>query len=99
MKLTQDDLDMRVLMRRAEFQRFLLHVCKSAGIWIPTAGAEQTLAYREGQRSLGLELIRHAARGLPRGTTEQVLAIVLAESTPKETDDEADPQDDPDERR
>ena len=81
---------MRVLVQRADFRRFLLQITRQAGIWIPTVGAEQSLPYREGQRSLGLEILRHAACGLPRGTTEQMLAIVLAEATPKETENATD---------
>lgn len=87
-------------MQRGDFRRFLLRVALDAGIWIPTAGAEQTLHYREGRRSLGLDILRHAARGLPRGTTEQVLAIVIGESIPKETDHASDdPEFDDDQRR
>lgn len=92
-RISQDELDMRVLVHRADFRRFLLHVSRAAGIWIPTSGADQSLPFREGQRSLGLEILRHAACGLPRGgTPEQMLSVVLSESTPKETTDA--PEDD-----
>jgi hypothetical protein len=95
MKPTQDDMDMRLLVHRAEFRRFLLRVAKDAGIWIPTAGAEHTLHYREGQRSLGLDILRKAAAGLPQRDAgiEQVLALILAESTPKETSNASDDPD------
>lgn len=86
------DLDAQVLMRSQPFRKFLLHIARQAGIWIPTAGAEQSLLFREGQRSLGLDIIRQAARGLPRGTIEQVLVLVLSEANPKETDDERIPE-------
>lgn len=85
-RISQEELDMRVLAQRADFRRFLLHVTRIAGIWIPTSGADTSLPFREGQRSLGLEILRHAACGLPRGgTPEQMLAAILAEATPKET--------------
>lgn len=88
-RVSQADLDAKLLFAQPAFRRFLLQVCKDAGIWIPTAGAtDAALHQREGRRSLGLDTIRQAARGLPRGTIEQVLALVLSEATPKETDNE-----------
>lgn len=88
--MTQFDLDLKQLCAQAPFRRFLLHVLRQAGIFTPTAGASETLPFREGQRSLGLEILREASRGLPRGTsTEQMIALVLAsEANPKETEDE-----------
>lgn len=42
----------------------------------------------EGRRSLGLDILTEAAAGVPRATNvEHVLAVILTESTPKETDD------------
>ncbi|NIJ18470.1 hypothetical protein FHS95_000139 [Sphingomonas naasensis] len=97
-RASQHELDMRVLMASAPFRRFLLRLANAAGIWIPTAGAEQTLLSREGRRSLGLDILREAAAGLPRGATiEHVLVAILSEATPKETPD-ADPQDESVER-
>ena len=93
------DPDMMVLMATPAFRRFLLNIGKASGIWLPTAGAEQSLLYREGQRSLGLEIYRQAARGLSRGSVEQVLAIVLSESTPKETPNDPDQDSESVERR
>ncbi|WP_197018403.1 hypothetical protein [Sphingomonas sp. URHD0057] len=66
-----------------------------SGIFTPTAGASETLQAREGRRSLGLEIILEASRGLPRGAgTEQMFALLLAsEANPKETpDEEPDPE-------
>lgn len=83
------DLDSRHLMAQPAFRRYLLHIYAAAGISIPANGADTALlSYREGQRSLGLELIRHAARGLPRRSIEQVLVTVLSEATPQETEDD-----------
>lgn len=87
MKPNQLDLDMRQLLATPAFRRFLLQMYRDAGIGIPANGADATLlAYREARRSLGLDIFRQAARGLPRGTIEQVLVLVLSETTPKETD-------------
>lgn len=99
MRATQDELDMRVLLGNAAFRRFLLHIGNDAGIWFPTAGADHTLQYREGRRSLGLEIFGRAAVGLrqPAGA-EHVLALVLTESTPLETT-HADPEQDDSELR
>lgn len=84
------ELEMRALAMHKGFRLFLLHVARTAGIFTPTAGAEQSLPYREGQRSLGLDIIRLAARGLPRGgSVEQMLSLcITSETTPQETDDE-----------
>lgn len=89
MAATQLDLDLKALIAQPPFRRWLLHVARTAGIFTPTAGAEQTLQTREGRRSLGLEIIQEASRGLPRGaSSEQMLALLLTEATPKETEDE-----------
>lgn len=88
MRHNQLDLDMRQLLATPAFRRFLLQMYRDAGIGIPANGADATLlAYREARRSLGLDIFRQAARGLPRGTIEQVLVLVLSEANPKETDD------------
>lgn len=99
-RLTPEELDMRVLMANAAFRRFLLQIGSMSGIWIPTAGAEQFLPYREGQRSLGLEIFRKAAAGLPQRDAgpEHVLAAIHSDTTPQETDD-AEPQDESELRR
>ena len=88
--MTQLELDLKQLCAQAPFRRFLLQIVRMSGITTPTAGAGETLPYREGQRSLGLEILREAARGLPRrATAEQMLALVLAsEANLKETDDD-----------
>lgn len=88
--MTPLELDLKQLCAQAPFRRFLLHVVRSAGIFNPTAGASDTLPFREGQRSLGLDILSLASRGLPRGTsTEQMIALVLAsEANPEETEDD-----------
>lgn len=90
MKPNQLDLDLKQLCAQPPFRRWLLHVAKTAGIFTPTSGAIELLPYREGQRSLGLEILREASRGLPRGpgTAEQVLSLLLREANPEETDDD-----------
>lgn len=93
-RASQEELDLKLLIRNPAFQRFLLQIATASGIWIPTAGAEQSLPYREGQRSLGLEILRKAAVGLRRDAdVTDVLALILAKSTPLETADEI-PEDD-----
>lgn len=99
MKPDQLDLDLKQLLCTAPFRRWLLHVVKLAGIFTPTAGVSETLQFREGQRSLGLDLIREALRGLPRGTSiEQLIAMLASEPTPQETADD-DRESESDERR
>ena len=86
------ELEIKELCAQPRFRRFLLRIVRNAGILSPTAGASETLQFREGQRSLGLDILRDASRGLPRGTSlEQILALVLAsEAEPRETRDDAD---------
>jgi hypothetical protein len=95
--MTQLDLDLKLLCAQPPFRRFLLHVARTAGIFTPTAGAVETLQFREAQRSLGLDILRTAARGLPRGAPiEKMIALILAsEANLKETEDD---ESDPDER-
>jgi hypothetical protein len=88
--VSQLDLDLKELCAQPRFRRFLLRIVEVSGIFSPTSGASDTLPYREGQRSLGLEILREAMRGMPRGTTiPQLIALLASESTPKETDDES----------
>lgn len=95
MKPNQFELDLKALCAQPPFRRFLLHVTRLASIHAPTAGASEHLPYREGQRSLGLEILREAARGfLPRKVSvEQLIGIIASEATPEETeDDTAEPE-------
>jgi len=85
---SQHDLDMKVLIASQPFRRFLLQIAKDAGIWIPTSGADHSLPYREGHRSLGLEILRKAAAGTRGGTIEHVLALILSEANPQEAQHE-----------
>lgn len=80
------ELDMALLMRNPAFRRFLLRICSHAGIWRSTTGADQAL-HMEGRRSLGLDILIEAARGVPGATgVEHVLALILADSIPQETE-------------
>lgn len=89
--MNQLDLDLQQLFAQPPYRRFLLQIVRLSGITIPTAGAGTDPHFREGQRSLGLEILRLAARGSPRrATAEQMLSLVLASETiPEETDNEA----------
>jgi len=93
------ELDAKVLCARPEFRKFLSRVANLAGIFPPADGADPYLiAKRDGRRSLGLEIIREAARGLPRGTSiEQMLLLSLSETHPQETPDATDAQPESDE--
>jgi hypothetical protein len=89
MKPNQLELDLRQLYAQPAFRRWLLHVARLAGIFTPTAGAGESLPFREGQRSLGLDILREAARGQPRGASiEQTIALLVSETNPEETDDD-----------
>lgn len=89
--VTELDLDLQQLCAQPPYRRWLLHVARMAGIFSPTAGASENLQFREGRRSLGLDILREASRGLPRGTFEQMLALVLAsEAKPQEDQDAQD---------
>lgn len=94
--MTQLDLDLKELCAQPRYRRVLLHFVRLAGILSPSTGAIDTLQFREGMRSLGMEMLREAARGLPRGSAEKMLALLLTEPTPKETED--DPEAEPAER-
>lgn len=86
-------LDAKHLFAQAPFLRFLLQIYRDAGISIPAYGADQSLQYREGQRSLGLEILRKAGRHLPgqdQRKLDQVIRRILSEDQPSEetlTDD------------
>ena len=86
------DPEMMLLMRSEPFRKFLLRIVTSAGILIPASGATEDLLQREGRRSLGLEILNLAGRGLPRGSQsiEAALASILQDRpTPKETESDA----------
>lgn len=86
------NLAMRQLTMHKAWPDFILQLIRSAGILIPTAGAEQSLLFREGQRSLGLDIIRWSADACGL-SIEQYLARALSDPTPKETDNEiSDPE-------
>lgn len=91
-------LDWKLILCTPHGKRILLRIAEQSGIFSPSAGASDNLPFREGQRSLGMEILREAASGLfPRKVTiPQLIALLASESTPKETDDDrsSDPESD-----
>jgi hypothetical protein len=59
--------DMTFLQGRPEFARFLWRVIQSCGIFSPTTdgSVDRHLAYDEGRRNLGLEILAMAEQGQP----------------------------------
>lgn len=58
--------EMTQLLALPAFRRFLWRAVRTAGVLHPAYGAEgRDLAYREGRRSLALDLIRMAEAGQP----------------------------------
>ncbi len=96
----QTALDWQQILCTAHGKRILLRIAEQSGMFSPSAGASDVLPFREGMRSLGMEILREAATGLhPRKVTiPQLIALLASESTPKETDDErrSDPESDRD---
>jgi hypothetical protein len=59
--------DMLFLVGREEFRRFLFRVIQTAGILAPTTdgSVDRHLAYDEGRRNLGLDILAMAEAGQP----------------------------------
>ncbi len=59
--------DMEFLMRRGEFQRFMWRVIQASGLLSRTTdGSEgRNLAFDEGRRNLGLDILDMAEKGQP----------------------------------
>lgn len=78
----QADADLRALMERPAFRRWLLRLVNRSGILQSTFGPDsRTAAYMDGRRSLGLELLKEADAIEPHA-----LARILSEpiSTPRD---------------
>lgn len=80
--------DMAELMRLAPFRRFLFRAIQSAGILHPTTdGSEgRHLAYAEGRRNLGLELLADAetANADPHPESLTTLFLILSEEAQRQ---------------
>jgi hypothetical protein len=63
----QHKLDMQFLLERAEFRRFLFRVIQTSGIFTRTTDGSvgRDLAYDEGRRNLGLDILDMAETGQP----------------------------------
>lgn len=74
--------DMAFLMEQPAFRRFLFRSIQTAGILAQTAhGADgsdgRDLAYHEGRRSLGFDLLRDAEAGLPAAAQHPLNIMTL----------------------
>ncbi len=63
----QERADCEVLLRRPEFRRFLWRVIQTSGLFNRTTDGSdgRNLAYDEGRRNLGLEILDMAEKGQP----------------------------------
>ena len=94
----QSQLDWKQILCTAHGKRMLLRIAEQSGIFLSSAGASDNLPFREGQRSLGMDILREAALGLlPRKVTiPQLIALLASEANPQETNDDSrsDPESD-----
>lgn len=74
------DREIQLLLSVPEFRQFLFEAIQLAGIWEPANGHDpRDLAWFEGRRSLGLELLQLADRGQPKALrTPEALATINA---------------------
>lgn len=74
------DRDVQLLLSVPEFRQFLFEAIQLAGIWVPANGHDsRDLAFAEGRRSLGLDLLQLADRGQPKALrTPEALATINA---------------------
>ena len=76
--------DLQSLLRLPAFRRFLFRIVESSGICASTYGTEGHLLYREGARSLGLDILRWVSDAHPvqehTGVPVNVLLTILAEA-------------------
>lgn len=89
----QDELDAKHLFAQPPFVRFLLRIYRDAGICRSTFGADQSLQFREGQRSLGLDILRRAGGHLPGrddAKLDHVIRCILGEAQPSEEPEDDD---------
>lgn len=75
-----DDKDRALLLSNPLFREFLFEAIQLAGIWESANGHDpRDLAFVEGRRSLGLDLLQLADRGQPKALrTPEALATVNA---------------------
>lgn len=85
--MTDQRSDMEFLNSRPEFRRFLWRVIQRAGILTPaTDGSEgRHLAYAEGRRNLGLEILDDAETGQPVAHPESLPILTLIQALREET--------------
>jgi hypothetical protein len=71
---TQIRTDMEFLNSRPEFRRFLFRAIQTAGIFDQKGSgkSERDLAYAEGRRDQGLDLLHDAERGQPAAHPEGI---------------------------
>lgn len=75
-----NDRDRSALLDSPLFREFLFEAIQLAGIWSPANGHDpRDLAFAEGRRSLGLDLLELADRGQPKALrTPEALATINA---------------------
>ena len=76
--------DLQALLRLPAFRRFLFRIVESSGIAASTYGTEGHLLYREGARSLGLDILRWVSEAHPTpehpGVPVNALLTILSEA-------------------
>lgn len=76
-------LDLTQLMTLPAFRRFLFRIMNDSGIWLPAYGSDgRNLAYAEGRRSLGLDILGMAdkAAPIPRNDSAMTIMAILSEA-------------------
>jgi hypothetical protein len=84
--------DITDLIKQPAFRRFLFHAIQISGIFEASAnGTEERTSFRDGRRSLGLDLLREvdAAQPVPNPSGIPMLTLIQvlreeAQSTPQE---------------
>jgi hypothetical protein len=95
-KDSQEQQDMVFLMGRPEFRRHLLTIIRASAIHASAYGSDgRNLPYSEGRRSLGLDILRDAARAMPVDDPDSAFSLTLLQILREE----AQPQEKPDARR
>ncbi len=95
MNEAQQQQDMVFLMGRPEFRRTLFRIIQEAGILASAYGSDgRNLAFAEGRRSLGFDILRWADEALPAGAHPLHVIPLMAALR-----EEAQPQEEPNARR
>lgn len=81
---SQATIDAKHLFAQPAYRRRLLRIWVQTGISTPAFGADQPLQYREGQRSLGLEILREDAAALGLPVDRLIATILTSEDQPPE---------------